>query len=73
MKMAKNEVEEMRKLLERFREATRKKKTYLRAEIEELEIRITEVQEARDEFEEEVVEKGVNRITGKIPAEKIVR
>ncbi|XP_029049234.2 coiled-coil domain-containing protein 113-like [Osmia bicornis bicornis] len=63
----------MRKVLDRFGEETRKKKTYLRAEIEELEIRITEVQEARDEFEEDVVEKGVNRITGKIPAEKIVR
>nr|XP_012140378.1 PREDICTED: coiled-coil domain-containing protein 113-like [Megachile rotundata] len=73
MTMARNEVEEMRKALEKVRETTTKKRTYLRAELEELEIRISETQEAKEEFEEDVVAEGVNRITGKIPAEKIVR
>ncbi|XP_076679584.1 uncharacterized protein LOC143374917 [Andrena cerasifolii] len=71
--MANKEVEEMRKKLNGFVESSRKRKTNVRAEIEEVEIRIREVQEAKEEFEEEVVVNGVDSITGKIPAERVTR
>ncbi|XP_054010824.1 uncharacterized protein LOC128893694 [Hylaeus anthracinus] len=71
--MANKEVEEMRKKLEDFTEAVRKRKAHMRAEIEELQIRTSEVHEAKEEFEEEVVVKGVDPITGKIPAERVIR
>lgn len=71
--MANREVDEMRKKLNGFLESSRMRKTNMRAEIEELEIRIREVQEAKEEFEEEVVVNGVDPITGKIPAERVTR
>lgn len=71
--MANREVDEMRKKLNGFLESSRMRKTNMRAEIEELEIRIREVQEAKEEFEEEVVINGVDPITGKIPAERVTR
>ncbi|XP_076750654.1 cilia- and flagella-associated protein 263 [Xylocopa sonorina] len=73
MVMAKKELEELKKKLERLEQYSRKRKTIMRAEIEEIEIRINEVQEAKIEFEKEVVTEGVDPITGKIPAERVIR
>ncbi|XP_076241098.1 cilia- and flagella-associated protein 263-like [Calliopsis andreniformis] len=73
MTMANKEVSEMKKKFEAFRESAKRKKANMRAEIEELEIRVSEVHEAREEFEEEIVIRGIDDITGKIPAEKIIR
>ncbi|CAK9813045.1 Coiled-coil domain-containing protein 113 [Anthophora plagiata] len=71
--MSKKELEELKKKLEQFRQYARKKQEILRAEIEEIEIRINEAQETKEEFEEDVVVKGVDNITGKIPAERVTR
>ena len=73
MVMARKEVEEMKKKLEQFQIFVRKKKTIMRAEIEEIEIRISEMHESREEFESEVVTEGVDPITGKILAERVTR
>ncbi|XP_076647928.1 cilia- and flagella-associated protein 263 [Halictus rubicundus] len=71
--MARKEVDHTTKNLDDLRLRVQKRTTIMRAEIEELEIRISEVQEAKQEFEENVVIKGVDPITGKIPAERVVR
>ncbi|CAK9819780.1 Coiled-coil domain-containing protein 113 [Anthophora quadrimaculata] len=71
--MSKKELEELKKKLEQFRQYARKKQEIMRAEIEEIEIRINEAQETKEEFEEDVVVKGVDHITGKIPAERVTR
>ncbi|XP_078053789.1 cilia- and flagella-associated protein 263-like [Augochlora pura] len=71
--MANKEVEHMTKNLSELKVAVQKRIGIMRAEIEELEIRMSEVQEAKEEFEENVVIGGVDPITGKIPAEKVVR
>ncbi|CAK9827619.1 Coiled-coil domain-containing protein 113 [Anthophora retusa] len=71
--MSKKELEELKKKLEQFRQYARKKQEIMRAEIEEIEIRINEAQETKEEFEEDVVVKGVDDITGKIPAERVTR
>ncbi|CAL7950444.1 unnamed protein product [Xylocopa violacea] len=73
MVMTKKELEELKKKLQRLEQYSRKRKTIMRAEIEEIEIRINEAQEAKAEFEKEVVTEGVDPITGKIPAERVIR
>ncbi|KAK9301402.1 hypothetical protein QLX08_006227 [Tetragonisca angustula] len=73
MVMARKEVEEMKKKLQQFQIYVRKKKTLMRADIEEIEIRISEVHESREAFESEVVTEGVDPITGKIVAERVMR
>ncbi|XP_076285301.1 cilia- and flagella-associated protein 263-like isoform X2 [Lasioglossum baleicum] len=73
MAMARKEVEHMTKNFEDLKLIVQKRTMMMRAEIEELEIRISEVQEAKQEFEENVVIKGVDPITGKIPAERVTR
>lgn len=45
----------------------------MRAQIEENEIGIRETCKTREEFEENVVRKGIDSITGKITAEKFIR
>ncbi|XP_017888562.2 coiled-coil domain-containing protein 113-like [Ceratina calcarata] len=71
--MSKKEVEEMQRNLVQFIRRATRKKAIMRAEIEEIEIRLKEAQEAKEEFEEEVVVEGVDPMTGKIPAERLVR
>ncbi|XP_003692659.1 uncharacterized protein LOC100869422 isoform X1 [Apis florea] len=71
--MAKKEVEELKKKLELFQNYVRKRKMDLKAHIDEIEIRISEIQEAKEDFEVEVVTEGVDRLTGKIPAERLIR
>lgn len=71
--MARKEVEEMKRKLEQMQVFVRKKKATMRAKIEEIEIRISEAHESTAEFESEVVVEGVDSITGKIPAERVIR
>lgn len=71
--MAKKEVEELKKKLDLLQNYVRKKKMDLKAHIDEIEIRINEIQEAKEDFEVEVVTEGVDRLTGKIPAERLTR
>ncbi|XP_026300616.1 uncharacterized protein LOC102654986 [Apis mellifera] len=71
--MAKKEVEELRKKLDILQMYVRKRKMDLKAQIDEIEIRINEIQEAKEDFEVEVVTEGVDRLTGKIPAERLIR
>nr|XP_033334700.1 coiled-coil domain-containing protein 113-like [Megalopta genalis] len=71
--MANKEVDQMTKNLNELKIMVEKRTTIMRAEMEELEIRMSEVQEAKEEFEENVVVGGVDPITGKIPAERVVR
>lgn len=58
---------------DKLERTTVKRRMLLRMEMEETEIRIRETRETKEEFEENVVRKGVDSITGKIPAEKFIR
>lgn len=71
--MAENEIAEMRKSLSELETLAAKTKANLRAQTEEIELRIQETMEARQELEENVVKNGVDPLTGRIPAEKFVR
>ncbi|XP_016909592.3 uncharacterized protein LOC107996179 isoform X2 [Apis cerana] len=71
--MAKKEIEELKKKLDILQMYVRKRKMDLKAHIDEIEIRINEIQEAKEDFEVEVVTEGVDRLTGKIPAERLIR
>lgn len=71
--MANTEIRELQKGLEKLEQTSTKKKTYLRARMEENQISSREICKNREEFEENVVQKGIDSITGKIPAEKFIR
>jgi len=67
------EIRELQKKLKKIEQISIKKKIYLQARIEENQISICEIFKNREEFEENVVRKGIDSITGKIPAEKFIR
>lgn len=71
--MVYTEIRELQKELLKLQQTSTKRKMYLRAQMEENEISIGEICKAREEFEENVVQQGVDSITGKIPAEKFIR
>lgn len=71
--MVNTEIRELQKELIKLEQMSTKKKKYMRAQIEENEMSIRETCKTREEFEEKVVEKGIDSITGKIPAEKFIR
>lgn len=71
--MANTEIRESQKRQEKLEQMSMKKKIYLRARMEENQISIREILKSREEFEENVVQKGIDSITGKIPAEKLIR
>ncbi|KYN06358.1 hypothetical protein ALC62_02695 [Cyphomyrmex costatus] len=73
IEMVNTEIWELQKKLEKFEQTFIKKKIYLRAQMEENQISIHAILKTREEFEENVVQKGVDSITGKIPAEKFIR
>lgn len=73
IEMANTEIRESQKRQEKLEQMSMKKKIYLRARMEENQISIREILKSREEFEENVVRKGIDSITGKIPAEKFVR
>ncbi|KYM80707.1 hypothetical protein ALC53_08876 [Atta colombica] len=73
IEMVNIEIRELQKKLKKIEQISIKKKIYLRARIEENQISICEIFKNREEFEENVVQKGIDSITGKIPAEKFIR
>ncbi|XP_011630816.1 coiled-coil domain-containing protein 113 [Pogonomyrmex barbatus] len=73
IEMTNTEIRELQKALEKFEQMSIKKKIYLQAQIEENQISIDETCKTKEEFEENVVQKGIDSITGKIPAEKFIR
>ncbi|KAG7188771.1 hypothetical protein KM043_008389 [Ampulex compressa] len=73
MEMASREIELMREKLASFEKAARRKRVRLKAELEEIELRMREIEETKQNFETEVVIEGSEPITGKIPAERVIR
>ncbi|EFN79408.1 Coiled-coil domain-containing protein 113 [Harpegnathos saltator] len=73
IEMVNTEIQQLLKELTEVERKAVKRKMYLQAQIKENEISIRETSEMRERFEKDVVEKGVDSITGKIPAEKFVR
>lgn len=71
--MVNKEIEEMKKHLDACEKLTINRKLNLMAQVEEIQMRIRDIDEASEEFEENVVKRGINSLTGKIPAEKFVR
>lgn len=71
--MVNTEIRELSKQVVEFEQKLIKKKLYLQAKLEEKEISTREVRETKEQFEQNVVLKGVDSITGKIPAEKFIR
>ncbi|KAF2879559.1 hypothetical protein ILUMI_26608 [Ignelater luminosus] len=67
------EMEEMQIALEKFIKRSHRIKCNLKAELEEIGIRESEVTEARDIFEQKIVIEGVDSLTQRIPAEKFLR
>lgn len=73
IEMVNTEIRELQQGLEKFEQTSTKKRTYLQARMEENQISIRETRKRREAFEENVVQKGVDIITGKIPAEKFIK
>lgn len=73
IEMTNTEIRESQKRQEKLEQMSMKKKIYLRARMEENQISIREILKSREEFEENVVQKGIDSITGKVPAEKFIR
>ncbi|XP_020279577.1 coiled-coil domain-containing protein 113-like [Pseudomyrmex gracilis] len=71
--MINTEIRERQKGLITLEELWTKKHIRLQAQIEEKEISIDEINSFKEEFEENIVKKGIDSITGKIPAEKFIR
>ncbi|XP_029165748.1 LOW QUALITY PROTEIN: coiled-coil domain-containing protein 113 [Nylanderia fulva] len=73
IEMVNTEIRELQKELAKLERTSTKRKVYMRAQMEEAEMSIRETCKTKKEFEENVVKKGVDSITGKIPAEKFIR
>lgn len=73
IEMVNTEIRELQKKIEKIEQTSTKKKIYLRARMEENQISIREIFKNREEFEENVVQKGIDSIMRKIPAEKFIR
>lgn len=71
--MTNTEIRELQKGFKKIEKTSIKKKIYLQARMEENEISTREICKHREEFEENIVQKGIDSITGKIPAEKFIR
>ncbi|KAF7383319.1 hypothetical protein HZH68_015168 [Vespula germanica] len=73
MELMQNEIIEFKNKLMLLERTGKKEKNKLNAEIEGLEICIREIKETKDRFENDIVIGGVDRITGKIPAETVMK
>lgn len=73
IELVNTEIQHLSKNLMEVERKSAKKKLDLQAQIKVNEISIYETFETREWFEKDVVRKGVDSITGKIPAEKFVR
>lgn len=67
------EIEEMQASLQKFIAVSHRRKSNLKAQIEESNVREQEVKESRENFEQSIVIGAVEKLTQKIPAEKFVR
>lgn len=67
------EIEVMQASLNRLIAISHRKQSNLKAEIEESNVRATEVKASREDFEQTIVISAVEKLTQKIPAEKFVR
>ncbi|XP_067207927.1 cilia- and flagella-associated protein 263 [Linepithema humile] len=70
IEMVNTEIRELQKILKNLEQTSKRKKVYLRAQVEENEISILEICKIKEEFENNVVQKSIKR---KIPAEKFIR
>ncbi|XP_015115379.1 coiled-coil domain-containing protein 113 [Diachasma alloeum] len=73
IEMTNKEIEEMKKHLVNLEQQTIKKKANLRAQVEEIQLRIKDIQEAKTELEENVIKRGIDPVSGKLPAEKLIK
>ncbi|KAF5281805.1 hypothetical protein FQA39_LY05019 [Lamprigera yunnana] len=73
MELAMREMEDMQIEANEFIEISYRIKCNLKAKLEELRIRETEVSDCRDIFEQTIVIEGIDALTGRIPAEKFLR
>ncbi|KAL2749445.1 Coiled-coil domain-containing protein 113 [Vespula maculifrons] len=73
MELMQNEIIEFKNKLMLLERTGKKEKNKLNAEIEGLEICIREIKETKDRFENDIIIGGVDRITGKIPAETVIK
>lgn len=73
MELMQNEIIEFENKLMLLERTGKKEKNKLNAEIEGLEICIREIKETKDRFENDIIIGGVDRITGKIPAETVIK
>ncbi|KAJ3117234.1 hypothetical protein HDU96_007493 [Phlyctochytrium bullatum] len=71
--IATRELEELRDEIERQKEEWGKVLDNYKAEIEEVEIRVSEIKKAMYEFRRDIVQQAVNSRTGKIIAERVLR
>ncbi|XP_063977814.1 coiled-coil domain-containing protein 113 isoform X2 [Diachasmimorpha longicaudata] len=73
IEMTNKEVEEMRKHLVNLEQQTIRKKATLRAQGEEIQLRIRDIQEAKNELEESVISGGIDPVSGKIPPDRLIK
>ncbi|KAJ3191437.1 hypothetical protein HK101_007712 [Irineochytrium annulatum] len=71
--IATRELEELRDEIEKQKEEWAKVLDNFKAEIEEVEIRVSEIKKAVYEFRRDIVQQAVNSRTGKIIAERVLR
>lgn len=67
------ETEEIQVALEKFIKRSHRTKCNLKAEIEEFNVRESEIKESAETFEQTIVIEGVEKLTSRIPAEKFLR
>lgn len=73
IEMINTEIQQLLKELTEVEQKSAKRKIDLQAQMRENETSIRETFETREKFGKDIIEKGVDSITGKIPAEKFVR
>ncbi|KAI8810775.1 hypothetical protein BJ742DRAFT_675548 [Cladochytrium replicatum] len=71
--IATRELEELRDEIEKQKEDWGKTMDNVKAEMEEVEIRVSEVKKALYEFKRDIVQQAVNRRTGRVIAERLLR
>ncbi|KAL0119024.1 hypothetical protein PUN28_009569 [Cardiocondyla obscurior] len=73
IEMVNTEIRELKRAIIKFEQTFVKRRIHLRAQLEENQISIHEICKSREDFEENVVQKGFDSITGKMSADKFIR
>ncbi|KAJ3221348.1 hypothetical protein HK099_003574 [Clydaea vesicula] len=71
--IATRELEELRDEIEKQKDEWGKVLDNLKAEMEEVDIRVSEVKKAQFEFRRDIVQQAINQRTGKVVAERVLR